>query len=78
MIASSDEEMEEAVRSLFLFCTDEQVRKACRERDEYYQDLASYEREIAEKDNTIAEKEALIRELSAKLELLQKQKAEVL
>lgn len=83
MIASSDKDMEEAVRSLFLFCTDEQVRKACRERDEYYQDLASYEREIAEKntiiaekDNAIAEKEALIQELSAKLEMLQKQNAE--
>lgn len=87
MIASKDKDIEEAARALFQFCTDEQVRKLCRDRDEYYQDLANYERmiaikdaEIAEKnnviatrDNTIAQKEELIKELSAKLE---KQKAD--
>lgn len=85
MIAATDKDMEEAARALFLFCTDEQVRKACRDRDEYYQDIASYEREIAEKDaaiatkdKAIAQKDAMIKELSAELDKLKKQKMESL
>lgn len=57
MIASKDKDMEEAARSLFEFCTDEQVRKLCRDREEYYQDLRNYEREIERMKKVIAEKE---------------------
>lgn len=70
MIASTDKDMEEAARALFLFCTDEQVRKACRDRDEYYQDMASYEREIAKKDEEITEKDAMIEKLLAGIKAL--------
>lgn len=70
MIAATDKDMEEAARALFLFCTDEQVRKACQDRDEYYQDMASYEREIAEKDEAIAKKDAIIEKLLAEIKAL--------
>lgn len=58
MIAEKDKDIEEAARSLFQFCTDEQVRKLCRDREEYYQDLRNYEREIKRMKKVIAEKEA--------------------
>lgn len=58
MIAEKDKDIEEAARSLFQFCTDEQVRKLCRDREEYYQDLRNYEREIERMKKVIAEKEA--------------------
>lgn len=70
MIASKDKDMEEAARSLFEFCTDEQVRKLCRDREEYYQDLRNYEREIERMGAVIEEKDALIEKLSAELEAL--------
>lgn len=57
MIAEKDKDIEEAARSLFQFCTDEQVRKLCRDREEYYQDLRNYEREIERMKKVIAEKE---------------------
>ncbi len=61
MIASKDKDIEEAARTLFQFCTDEQVRKLCRDREEYYQDIRNYEREI--------EKNALIEKLLTELGL---------
>lgn len=85
MIASKDKDIEEA-RSLFEFCTDERVRKLCRDREEYYQDLRNYEREIekmgaviyekdtviTEKEEIIAQKDAMIKKLLAELETLKR------
>lgn len=58
MIAEKDKDIEEAARLLLQFCTDEQVRKLCRDREEYYQDLRNYEREVEQMKKVIAEKEA--------------------
>ncbi|MBD5541806.1 MAG: Rpn family recombination-promoting nuclease/putative transposase [Lachnospiraceae bacterium] len=66
MIASKDKDIEEAAKALFQFCTDEQVRKLCRDREEYYQDLANYERVISQKD-------ALIEKLLAENKELKRQ-----
>lgn len=62
MIASKDKDIEEAAKTLFQFCTDEQVRKLCRDREEYYQDIRSYEHEIEKMSAAIAEKDAAIAE----------------
>lgn len=79
MIASKDKDIEEAAKTLFQFCTDEQVRKLCRDREEYYQDIRGYEHEIekmsaaiAEKDATIVEKDSIIEGLLKELEALKK------
>ncbi len=79
MIASKDKDIEEAAKTLFQFCTDEQVRKLCRDREEYYQDIRNYEHEIekmstaiAEKDATIVEKDFIIEGLLKELEALKK------
>lgn len=75
-MADQNEYLEAASESIFLYNTDEQIRKMCRDRVEYYQDLRSYERHfakldaiivektnmIAEKDNMIAEKDNMIAE----------------
>lgn len=86
MIVSKDKDIEEAARSLFEFCTNEQVRKLCRDKEEYHQDLRNYAREIekmgaviyeedtviTEKEEIIAQKDALIKKLLAELETLKR------
>ena len=54
MLASKDDDMREAAQTIFQFCTDEQVRKMCRDREEYYQDLRNYERAISDRELTIS------------------------
>ncbi|MDE6606370.1 MAG: hypothetical protein K2K54_01245 [Lachnospiraceae bacterium] len=80
MLASKDEYLNEAANSIFRFNTDEQIRKLCRDREEYYQDLRNYERVIAQKDEliekTMAERDASLAEtqrLLTEIELLKKQ-----
>lgn len=53
MIASKDEYLKEASQTIFRMSADEEIRKRCRDREEYYQDLRNYERAIAEKEEKI-------------------------
>ena len=46
MLASKDEYLQEASETIFRMSADELVRKRCRDREEYYQDLRNYERKI--------------------------------
>ena len=46
MSASIDEYLQEAANTLYALNADEEVRKRCRDRLEYYQDLKNYERKI--------------------------------
>ena len=57
MIASKDEYLNEAARTMFRMSADDLIRKRCRDREEYYQDLRNYERVIAEKERSIEENE---------------------
>lgn len=57
MIASKDEYLEEAAQSMFRMSADDLVRKRCRDREEYYQDLRNYERAVEEKERIIEESE---------------------
>ncbi len=54
-MADQNEYLEAASQSIFLYNTDEQIRKMCRDRVEYYQDLHNYERHFAKQDAIIAE-----------------------
>ena len=45
--------MNEAAKAIFMFNTDEQVRKMCCDREEYYQDMRNYQREISDKELSI-------------------------
>ena len=65
MIAAKNEYLQEAANTIFELSADEQIRKQCRDREEYYQDLRNYEKAIAQKDAAITEKEAVIIEKDA-------------
>lgn len=77
MLASKNEYLNEASKTIFQLSADEQIRKRCRDREEYYQDLRNYEREIekmrkiiSEKDATISENHAAILEKDSIIEKL--------
>lgn len=53
-LASKDENMNEAAKTIFMFNTDEQIRKMCRDREEYYQDMRNYEKAVSDRDLSIA------------------------
>lgn len=63
MLATGNEYMQEAANTIFELNADELIRKQCRDREEYYQDLRNYERVIAQKDAAIMEKDATIADL---------------
>ena len=60
MLAAENEYLNEASNTMYLMSADERIRKQCLDREEYYQDLRSYERAIAERDNTITQKDDTI------------------
>lgn len=60
MLAAVDENMREAAKSLFVYNTEEQIRKMCRDREEYYQDLRNYERAVLERDDSIKSYQEMI------------------
>lgn len=77
MLAAENEYLSEASNTMYLMSADERIRKQCLDREEYYQDLRSYERAIAErddalaqKDNTIAKQESQIQQLIAEISIL--------
>ena len=70
MIAENNEYMKEASKTIFQLSADELVQKRCRDREEYYDDIRSYQHAlekqaaiINEKDNTISQKDAVIESL---------------
>ncbi len=73
-MADQNEYLEAASKSIFLYNTDEQIRKMCRDRVEYYQDLRSYERHFAKQETIIAEKDNIIAGLLAKIQELTAEK----
>lgn len=80
MLASTNEYFQEASDTIFRMSADDLVRKRCRDREEYYQDLRNYEKKIEldrlehEQDlKIIAEKDALISQLLAENEALKRQ-----
>lgn len=62
MLASKNEYLNEASKTIFQLSADEQIRKRYRDREEYYQDLRNYEREIEKMRKIISEKDATISE----------------
>ena len=74
MLASKNEYLDEASKTIFQLSTDEQIRKRCRDWEEYYQDIRNYEREneklrkaIDETNAIISAKDAIISQTNAAL-----------
>ncbi len=70
MIASENDALYEAAKTLFYKNSDEEIRMRCLDREEYYADLRSYQRAIAEKDQAISEQARQIELLRAEIEQL--------
>lgn len=66
MLASNNHYIHEASNTIFQLSADEQIRKQCLDREEYYRDIRTYKKIIQEKEvlieKTILEKDACIAE----------------
>ena len=73
MLAAKDEYINEASNTIYKLSAEDQIRKRCRDREEYYRDMRTYEKDIesyknilakiiAESEKTIAETEKTIAE----------------
>lgn len=60
MLAQDNKYIKEASKTIFQLSSDEMIRKRCRDREEYYIDLQSYELKHQEDMATIKEKEAVL------------------
>lgn len=69
-MAEQNEYLQDAARSIFHFSADDQIRKMCRDRIEYHQDLRNYERFIAKQEDIIADLRTQVQTLTAENEKL--------
>ena len=53
MLAEKNEYLQEAAETMFRLTAEEQIRKRCRDREEYYQDMRNYERYIAQQEDDL-------------------------
>ncbi len=70
MLASKNPYIQEASNSIFLFNTEEQIRKECLDREEYHREIRTYKKIIRENEKTIAENTSTIQELQNEIERL--------
>lgn len=63
MLAYENEYINEASNTMLWLSAEEDIRKRCQDREEYYRDIRTYNKIIAEKDSLIAEKDSRIRQL---------------
>ena len=62
MTAEKNEYMQEASKTIFQLSADELVRKRCRDREEYYDDIRSYQHALAKQEQELKEKDIALRE----------------
>ncbi len=62
MLAFKDKYINEAAKTIFRLSAKDQIRKRCRDREEYYLDLRAYEREVAENKKIIEKNKKTIAE----------------
>ena len=74
MLAEKNEYLQQAAGTMFRLTAEEQIRKRCRDREEYYQDMRNYERYIAQQEGdltiakrTLAKKERELSDIMTKL-----------
>ena len=62
MLADKDQYINEASKTIFQLSADEQIRKRCLDRGEYYLDMRAYEREVEANKKIIEEDKKIIAE----------------
>ena len=72
MLAEKNEYLQEAAGTMFRLTAEEQIRKRCRDREEYYQDMRNYERYIAQQEDKLSDTKAKLSD--AQVENLKLQK----
>ena len=77
-MAKENKAYEEAAKTMFRLSSDEYVQEQCRRREEYYQQIRTYEKNLADKDATIAEQNATIAEQSATIADMEAKIAELM
>lgn len=70
MLASDNNYIAEASNTMFRLSAEEDIRKRCLDREEYYREIRTYKKIIKEQEACIAEKDSTIQELLAKIEVL--------
>ncbi|MDE7275403.1 MAG: Rpn family recombination-promoting nuclease/putative transposase, partial [Lachnospiraceae bacterium] len=67
MLASENNYIAEASNTMFRLSAEENIRKRCLDREEYYREIRTYKKIIAEDKACIAEKDACIAEKDARI-----------
>ncbi len=62
MLASENDYINEASNTMLWLSAEEDIRKRCQDREEYYREIRTYKRIIAEKDSLITEQNSLLAE----------------
>lgn len=71
MLASDNNYIAEASNTMFRLSAEEDIRKRCLDREEYYREIRTYKKIIREQEACIAEKDSTIQELLAKIKELE-------
>lgn len=71
MLASDNNYIAEASNTMFRLSAEEDIRKRCLDREEYYREIRTYKKIIREQEACIAEQDSTIQELLAKIEELE-------
>ncbi len=70
MLASENDYINEASNTILRLSAEEDIRKRCQDREEYYREIRTYKRMIAEKDSLITEQNSLLAEQSSLIQQL--------
>lgn len=70
MLASENSYIAEASDTMFRLSAEENIRKRCQDREEYYREIRAYKRIIAEKDSLLAEQNSRITEKDSLIQQL--------
>ena len=70
MLASENNYINEASNTILRLSAEEDIRKRCQDREEYYQEIRTYKRIIADKDSLLIEKDSLLAEKDSLIQQL--------
>ena len=71
MLAEKNEYLKETAQTVFRMSAQEEVIKRCRDREDYYADLRSYQKAIAKMETVIEEKDAIIASMEKQIKEMQ-------
>ena len=76
MLSEKNETIKEASGLMYILNAEARIQKRCRDREEYYQNIRTYEHEIAKRDDMILKKDSIISKKDSYIAQLEAQLAE--